>query len=324
MDALSDVLSAVRLTSNVFLDARFTEPWCVASHVGPEDCALLGVSPANVIAYHYVTAGDAVVELPDGPSISVRAGDIVLLPRNDRHALASAPGMTPTVIDHLVQAADGMRPAALDFGGGGRETHVVCGYLGCEVPGNPLIASLPPLLKVSVDEGSGTEWIAGCVTRAAGEFASGGVGSATVLSKLAELLFIEGVRRFLAALPEGQTGWLAGLRDRSVGRALALLHTHAAHPWTTEELAQKVGLSRSAFADRFTQMIGVPPMRYLTQWRLQFAAVRLRESSRSIVQVAFDVGYESEAAFSRAFKAAFGVSPGAWRKGEPATVATMA
>jgi AraC-like DNA-binding protein len=149
---------------------------------------------------------------------------------------------------------------------------------------------------------------------AAEEFAAGGTGSAIVLSKLAELLFVEAVRRYLGNLPEGQGGWLAGLGDRVVGRALALLHARVDHAWTTEELARAVGLSRSAFAERFTTLIGMPPMHYLTQWRLQLAAVRLRESGRSTAQIAGDVGYESEAAFSRAFKRAFGCTPAAWRK----------
>ncbi|MFI0459881.1 MAG: helix-turn-helix transcriptional regulator, partial [Candidatus Thiodiazotropha endolucinida] len=138
-------------------------------------------------------------------------------------------------------------------------------------------------------------------------------GSTTVLSKLAELLFVEAVRRYLATLPEEQTGWLAGLRDVKVGKALAILHTQPAHAWTTDELASAVSMSRSAFAERFAMLVGLPPVRYLTHWRLQLAAVRLRESPRAIAQICFEVGYESEAAFSRAFKNAFGITPGDWR-----------
>lgn len=315
MDALSDVLAAVRLTSSAFLDARFTAPWCIASQVGPEDCAPLGPVPATLIAYHYLVAGEAWIETTGRPPVQVGAGHIVLLPRNDGHVLGSAAGLHPSVIDHLIQPPDGTRPATLKFGGGGRETHIVCGYLGCDVPDNPLVAALPPILQVDVCQEVGGDWIGASFQRAAEEFAAGGVGSATVLSKLAELLFVEAVRRYLATLPADQTGWLAGLRDRIVGRALALLHGSAGHPWTTADLARQVGLSRSAFAERFTMLIGMPPMRYLAHWRLQLAAVRLRESPRSTAQIAYDVGYESEAAFSRAFKKAFGVTPGAWRHG---------
>ena len=315
MDALSDVLAAVRLTSSAFLDARFTAPWCIASQVGPEDCAPLGSVPATIIAYHYLATGRAFVRFTSSAPVEVVAGDIVLLPRNDRHALGSAPGLRPTIIDHLIQPPDGARPAVLQLGGGGEETHIVCGYLGCDVPDNPLVAALPALLKLNVRKESGGAWIGDSFQHAAEEFATGGFGSTTVLSKLAELLFVEAVRRYLATLPADQTGWLAGLRDRVVGRALVLLHVRAAHSWTTDELAQQVGLSRSAFAERFTTLIGMPPMRYLAHWRLQLAAVRLRESPRSIAQIAYDVGYESEAAFSRAFKKAFGTTPGAWRHG---------
>jgi AraC-like DNA-binding protein len=313
MDALSDVLAAVRLTSSAFLDARFTAPWCIASQIGPEDCAPLGPVPATLIAYHYIVTGQAWIETVGSAPVEVGAGDIVLLPRNDRHALGSAPGLRPAVIDDLIQPPDGTRPATLKFGGGGPETHIVCGYLGCDVPDNPLVAALPPILTLDVRRDAGGAWVGASFQHAADEFATGGIGSTTVLSKLAELLFVDAVRRYLATLPADQTGWLAGLRDRIVGRALALLHGRAAQPWTTEELARQVGLSRSAFAERFTTLIGMPPMRYLAHWRLQLAAVRLRESPRSIAQIAYEIGYESEAAFSRAFKKAFGVTPGAWR-----------
>jgi AraC-like DNA-binding protein len=314
VDALSDVLAAVRFTSSAFLDAEFTTPWCIAAQVGPEDCQPLGSVPAQIIAYHYVVAGRLFLEVTGAPPAELLAGEIVLLPHNDPHTLGSAPGLRPMVADDLIQPPNGSAPALLRYGGGGDVTHVVCGFLGCDVPQNPLVATLPEILTFSVREGAAGGWIGHSFQRAAEEFAVSGVGSTTVLSKLAELLFVEAVRRYLATLPEDQTGWLAGLRDRIVGRALALLHSRAAHPWTTEELAQDVGLSRSAFAERFTGLVGMPPMRYLAKWRLQLAAVRLKESPRSTGQIAFEVGYESEAAFSRAFKRFFGTTPGAWRQ----------
>lgn len=314
MDALSDVMSAVRLTSSAFLDARFTAPWCIASQIGPEDCAPFGPTPAQVIAYHYLIAGRLFLQLDGQSPIEVGAGEIILLPRNDRHALGSAPRLRPALIDHLIQPPDGTRPAMLQMGGGGEETHLICGFLGCDVPDNPLIAALPAVLRLNTREGAGGAWIGDSFQRAAEEFATGGAGSTTVLSKLAELLFVEAVRRYLATLPEAQTGWLAGLRDAKVGKALAVLHTRPAHNWTTDELAQAVDMSRSAFAERFTSLVGMPPMRYLTRWRLQLAAVRLRESPRALAQIAYDVGYESEAAFSRAFKSTFGTTPGDWRQ----------
>lgn len=314
MDALSDVMAAVRLSSNAFLDARFTAPFCIASQIGPEDCEPYGGMPATIIAYHYVVSGDLFVELNGAPAIEASEGEIILLPRNDRHALGSKPGLSPSVIDHLIKPADGMRPAALSIGGGGEETHIICGFLGCDIPDNPLVGSLPQLLRLDVCKGTGTSWIGESFQHAASEFSAGGLGSTIVLSKLAELLFVEAVRHYIAILPDEQTGWLAGLRDRSVGQALALLHAQPAHAWTTAKLAKIVALSRSAFAERFTALVGIPPMRYLTHWRLQLAAVRLRESPRGTAQIAYEVGYESLSAFSRAFKNAFGTTPGNWRK----------
>ncbi|MBT3063169.1 MAG: AraC family transcriptional regulator [Candidatus Thiodiazotropha sp.] len=313
MDALSDVMSAVRLTSNVFLDARFSAPWCIASQIGPEDCLPYGPMPAQIIAYHYLVSGRLFLQLEPEAPIEVTAGEVILMPRNDRHALGSAPGLEPAVIDHLIQPPSGGSPAVLSVGGGGDETHVICGYMGCELPDNPLLAALPRVLRINTIDNVAGAWISESFRRAVEEFAGGGVGSTTVLSKLAELLFVEAVRRYLAGLPEDQTGWLAGLRDAKIGKALAMLHTRPAHAWTTDELATAVSLSRSAFAERFSMLVGMPPMRYLTRWRLQLAAVRLRESPRAMGQIAFEVGYESEAAFSRAFKSAFGFTPGDWR-----------
>lgn len=314
MDVLSDVFAAVRFSGGVFLDAEFTAPWCVVSQVGPEEFSGQGKMPAHVIAYHYIVDGQLFVRVADTPALAVQAGEIVLLPRNDGHVLGSAPGLRPIVIDDLVEAPSERAPASLHYGGGGAATRIVCGYLGCDVPDNPLLKTLPALLKLGVREGAGGAWIESSFHHAAAEFAASGSGSAAVLGKLAELLFVEVVRRYLATLPEGQTGWLAGLRDRLVGRSLALLHGRVAHPWTTEELAREVGLSRSAFAERFTGLIGVPPMHYLANWRLQLAAIRLRESGASTAQIAGEVGYESDAAFNRAFKRAFGTTPAAWRR----------
>jgi AraC-like DNA-binding protein len=314
VDALSDILAAVRLSGGAFLDAEFTAPWCIAAQVGPEDCGPVGRVPAHIIAYHYVVAGHLYIQAADAPPQEVEAGEIVLLPRNDPHVLGSAPGLRPLVVDGLIRPPAGPAPATLRHGGGGALTQIICGFVGCDAPHNPLVGTLPVLLRLNVREGPGGGWIGESFRRAAEEFATGGIGSATVLGKLAELLFVEAVRRYLATLPDDRTGWLAGLRDRTVGTALGLMHTRVDEDWTTEALARESGLSRSAFAERFTNLIGVPPMRYLAQWRLQLAAARLRDSARPTAQIAYEVGYESDAAFSRAFKREFGVTPAAWRR----------
>jgi AraC-like DNA-binding protein len=192
---------------------------------------------------------------------------------------------------------------------------MVCGFLGCtSAESNPVLSSLPPLLKLKVEQGGAAEWIRSTFQYAAQEVSAGRPGSETVLAKLSELLFVETVRRYAEALPEGETGWFAGLREPYVARALALLHRDVTRRWTVDDLGREVGLSRSALADRFIRLIGLPPMHYLASWRMQVAALKLRNTSASLAQVAEVVGYDSEAAFSRAFKKAFGVAPATWRR----------
>ncbi|MBM7062485.1 AraC family transcriptional regulator [Pseudomonas sp. UL073] len=314
MDALSDVLAAARLSAVAFLHAEFTAPWCIIAQVGEADCRPLGAVPPHIIAYHYVVDGSLRLELPGAPVLQLHAGDIVMLPRNDPHVLASAAHLRPQLVDNLIQPLGSSGLAELCYGGGGAATHLICGFLGCELPRSPLLETLPAVLHLPLYEDVAGVWVSQSFHLAAEEFAANRLGSTTVLNKLAELLFVEAVRRYLSELPAGQTGWLAGLRDPFVGRALALLHHHLALPWTTEGLAREVGLSRSAFAERFTRLVGQPPMHYLAHWRLQSAALRLRDGGQLLAQIAFDVGYESEAAFNRAFKREFGLPPATWRR----------
>jgi AraC-like DNA-binding protein len=321
MDALSDVLRFVRLTGGVFLDAEFSAPWCVKSQIGPDDCAPFLPEVAHIISYHYVVDGQLVVQIGAEAPVTLNAGDVVLLPRNDVHYLGSAIDRNPINARELIQPPDDGGLPRIVHGGGGTQTRIVCGFLGSEVQSGPLLATLPPMLTMNVAGTPGGEWIMQSFTFASREIARSEPGAATVLSKMSELLFVEAVRRYLATLPSEETGWLAGLRDPVVGRALALLHTGPAQAWTAEMLSRAVGLSRSAFADRFTGLIGQPPMHYLTAWRMQVAAHKLRAETGSIAQIAFEVGYESEAAFTRAFKRHFGAPPSSWRAKKTGTVA---
>jgi AraC-like DNA-binding protein len=314
MDALSHVLAAVHLSAGAFLHAEFSAPWCIRAQVNAEDCRLAGAQPAHLMAYHYVLDGRLLLGIDDAPLLPLEAGEIVLLPRNDPHLLASASGLPARVIDHLIQSpAQGSGLASLRHGGGGARTHLICGFLGCAVPDNPLVQTLPSVLKLQVGNSPGGAWIEQAFRLAAVESAGQRQGAGTALNKLAELLFIEAVRRYLEALPSDRHGWLAGLCDPQVGKALALLHRQPAEHWTTEALARAVGLSRSAFAERFSRLIGQPPIRYLAHWRLQLAAAQLREG-RSLAQIAYDIGYGSEAALNRAFRQHYGQPPGSWRK----------
>jgi len=194
----------------------------------------------------------------------------------------------------------------------GTAAHFVCGFLGCDArPYNPLLAALPRVIRIS-DHSGGT--LAAYVQFALAESKEPRIGGQGVLGRLSELMFVDVVRRYLETLPADRTDWLAGLRDPFVGRALAALHRHPARGWTIESLARNVGLSRSALAERFTLFVGQPPMQYLTNWRMQLAANHLLSGTDSVAVIANHVGYESEAAFSRAFKKAVGAPPSQWRK----------
>jgi AraC-like DNA-binding protein len=314
VDSILDVLHTTRLTGGIFLDAEFTAPWCVAAQIGPEDCTPFTPQPVNIVAYHYVSAGRMLLLIDGQPPVPVDAGEIVVLPRNDPHRIGSNLGLPPVSGDTLIQPAADGGIARIRYGGRGERVHVWCGFLGNNTPNDPLLRILPPVLKVPVTDGASGGWIESSLAFAARELAADRVRSPELLARLAELLFMEAVRRYVASLPDGQRGWHAGVRDPVVARALALLHGCMQQRWTAEILAREVGLSRSALAERFTRIMGEPPIRYLARQRLQLAAQRLRTSAESIPRVAFSVGYESEAAFNRAFKREFGVPPAAWRK----------
>jgi AraC-like DNA-binding protein len=317
MDALSDVLRVAHLTGGVFLHAEFFAPWCIAARVAPEHCMPALAPASHLILYHYVVEGDVHirVEGDDGEDLVIGPGEVVLLPRNDLHLIGSDLSLPPVAGSDIIHPPTDGGLFSIHHGGGGGRTRMVCGFLGCaSAEGNPVISTLPPLLKFNVEQGGAAEWIRATFQYAAEEVSAGRPGSETVLAKLSELLFVEAVRRYAEALPDGQTGWLAGLREPYVARALALLHRDVTRRWTVDDLGREVGLSRSAFADRFIRLIGVPPMHYLAGWRMQVATQKLRNTSASLAQVAEIVGYDSEAAFSRAFKKAFGSAPATWRR----------
>jgi len=315
MDALSQVLRSIRLTGGIFLEARFTAPWAVRSQLTPEDCTPYMAAPAQILAYHFVIDGRLVCEIEDEDALVVNAGEVLLLPRNDIHDLASATGLTPIKADGLIQAPDGEGLARISHGGGGEETHLVCGFLASDDIHNPLIATLPRMLKLDIRRGASRDWVEASVRFAARELAAGRFASSDIMSRLSELLFVEAVRDYAASLDGTQSGWLAGLNDRQIGQALALLHGQVEAPWTIDKLAGEVSMSRSAFIDRFTSLVGLPPIKYLTQWRLGLAREKLRSGRGSIAQIAHAVGYDSEVAFNRAFKREFGQPPARWRDG---------
>jgi AraC-like DNA-binding protein len=317
MDALSDVLRVAQLTGGVFLHAEFLAPWCVAGRVAPEYCAPFIGPASDLVIYHYVLDGHLRVRIQgeSGAGLLIEAGELVLLPRNDLHLIGSDLSLPPVASSDVIHPPKDGGLYSIHHGGTGTRTRLVCGFLGySSAKDNPVISTLPPLFKLTVEQGGAAEWIRSTFQYAAEEVSAGRPGSATVLAKLSELLFVEAVRRYAEGLPDGQTGWLAGLRDPYVARALARLHRDITRRWTVDVLGREVGLSRSALADRFIRLIGVPPMHYLANWRMQVATLKLRDTNSSLAQIAENVGYESEAAFSRAFKKAFGTAPATWRR----------
>lgn len=320
MDALSDVLRVIRLRGGVFLHAEFTAPWCIRSQIAPEDCGSLLEGAEHLVLYHYVAEGRLSVRLPKGKPFEIAAGEIIIFPHNDEHLLGSQLDLTPVPTRDVVCATPEGELWMIRHGGGGERTRIVCGFLGCDrFEGNPLASALPPIMRFDTRQGNTGAWIRSSLEFAADEIAARRAGSEAVLAKMSELLFVESLRRYVEALPEENTGWLAGLKDPYVSRALSLLHGRVAREWTVDDLGREVGLSRSALADRFTRLIGDPPMRYLARWRIQVAAHELRNSDVPLARIAQQIGYESEAAFNRAFKRSYGLPPAAWRRNRSTT-----
>jgi AraC-like DNA-binding protein len=315
MDPLSDVLRAVRLTGAVFFDVRASGPWVAEAPPGHSIVGRIVPGADHLISYHVVAHGSCWGHAIDEPPLKLSAGDVIVFPHGHPHVLSSAPGMRGTADLSLYRhPSDGRLPFALTMGSGETElARLVCGFLGCDArPFNPLLAALPPVIHMN--DGGPRGAIGELVRVALSEAAQPRPGSECVLGRLSELMFLDVVRRYLATLPEERAGWLAALRDRPVGRALEVLHARPARAWTLELLARDVGLSRSVLAERFTALVGQPPMQYLARWRMQLAAHDLVASLDSVADVADRVGYASEAAFGRAFKKVVGIPPGQWRK----------
>lgn len=320
MDVLSDVLRAVRLRGAVFFDVRARSPWVAETPSTERIAPSVMPGAEHVISFHIVTSGSFWVELPEvsAPRQRADSGDMLVFPRGTPHVFCSEPGMRAEPdLDLYVRPNDRPLPFMLnlpDEGGGEEDVRFVCGYLGCDTqPFNPLLEALPLLLHAR-PEGRLGGLVGDLIDLAVQETDAARTGGETMLAKLSELLFVQAVRDYIERLPEESVGWLAGLRDSNVGAALARIHGRPGADWTLEGLAREVGLSRSRFAERFAHYMEVSPMRYLSRWRMQLATGLLEQPGTSIAEAAAAVGYQSEAAFNRAFKKALGVPPGAWRR----------
>ncbi|MEZ5351865.1 MAG: AraC family transcriptional regulator [Bryobacteraceae bacterium] len=317
MDAFSEILSGVKLNGALFFNAEFSAPWSVVSPGSAAMTPLLAPGASHLVVYHFVVEGDASATLHSGPSTTLQAGDVVVFPHGDEHVLSAGDPMVEDaeVTVESIRKIQSRDLGLLQAGGGGEKTHIVCGFMACDpYLGRPILSGLPPMFKVNVRTDRSGRWLESSILHLVDEAASGKIGSEAMLAKLAEALFVDAMRRHVAALPENQTGWLAGARDEVVGRSLGLLHRRVSHPWTIADLANEVGVSRSALVERFSRYLSEPPMTYLTRWRLQLAARALAGTSKGVAEIAASVGYESEAAFNRAFKREFGAPPARYRR----------
>lgn len=325
MDVLSEVLSAVRLSGSVFFDVSASAPWVAEAPPSAEIAAAVAPGAQHAIEYHVVTRGDCWITLlgaePFAP-VRLSEGDIAVIPHGEPHAVSSTPGLRaePNLSIHRRPEDGEALPFALNTGNGGGhgglgDAHLICGFFACDLrPFNPLLGALPRLLRVGREEAGGADGLLDQFVRlASAEAGKSLAGRQSILNRLSELMFVEAIRLHMSKLPGDNRGWLAGLRDPLVGRALALLHARPAWNWSLEQMAEECGASRTALSERFAHLVGLAPIQYLTRWRMQLAARQLTETNAKIVSVAEAVGYESEAAFSRAFKKYSGQSPGEWR-----------
>lgn len=319
-DPLSDVLRSVKLTGALFFAVDASSPWCVDVPHADAYRSILLRRARHLISYHVVVEGRGLACVPGEDPVAFEAGDVIVFPHGDAYRMESAPGVTPEfdrdgMLAFFRDMAAGRLPFVVPEGGGGDPpAKFVCGFLGCDArPFNPLLAHLPRVLLIRRRRG-GDDALGRLVDLAVAEAQSTRSGGACVRLGLSELLFVEAIRRHLESLPHDRTGWLAGLNDLVVGRALAALHGRPRDPWSLEMLAREAGASRSILAERFSLLLGHGPMQYLANWRMQLAARLLTDTDAKIGAIAFEVGYRSEAAFSRSFKRTVGVSPAQWRR----------
>lgn len=325
-DTLSDLLRSVRIRGAVFYYVSCCDQWSAQAPAADEIVDAVMPGSEHVMEYHMIARGSAWVAVSGQSPVKLNSGDIVIFPHGDSHVMSSAPGVEPLrqTAECVYSIRNEPKPLPIAYHHGvveagaplpvkDAEMVAVCGFLGCDIkPFNPLVAALPRILHLPASHAS--DWLSRVIDQAVVESNNPRPGSDAVLEQLSKMMFIDAARRYLDNLPEDATGWLAGLRDRFVGKALDLMHERPAHPWTVDELAQQIGLSRSALHDRFVKFLGDSPMHYLANWRIQLGARLLRETNHNVATIALDVGYDSEAAFSRAFKRLVGAPPAAWRR----------
>lgn len=313
MDVLSDVLNSVRLSGSVLFTARFTVPFSVATPASENFAHMLVPNARRLILFHIIIEGRCTAITADGKSVEAEAGDMLLLPNGDALTIGNPQSTSPCSIFELVPPLPWAGPPEVSWGGGGPPLRLLCGFLHAdELLLQPLLADLPGLLLIR--GGDAMPRLRGLQTFVVEEMQAARAGGATVTRRLVELLFVESLRHALTARFDGPAPPLTALGDPIVGKALMLLHDEPARDWTVEMLAKEAATSRSVLSDRFTAMIGCPPMEYLARWRMQLAARRMLDRPDPLAEIAAGVGYLSENGFNRTFRRYFGEPPGRWRK----------
>ncbi len=314
MDVLSEVLKVIKLQGAVFFNGEFSSPWSFISPASRLYAPYVANGARHPIIFHMLTEGHAYARLVDGERVALNPGDIVIFPHGDEHILENGAPIKPMEMSHELARVFSQGLKLSRLGGGGEITRFVCGYLACEPRlSEVFLAGLPRVFKVAIRDDVSGQWLENSIRFSVDQVNTARAGGEAVLAKLSEVLFVETLRGYIAQLPPGQTGWLAGARDPEIGKALALMHRNPAYPWTIATLANEAGVSRSVLAERFRHYLDEPPMAYLTRWRLQLAEQMLSSTNYSVAQIAAEVGYESEAAFNRAFKREFSAPPARFR-----------
>lgn len=340
MDILSDTLRVVRMTGAVFFDADLSSPWAFYSPPADEIRPHLQSNSECLTLFHILDQGQCWITVDGVASFQMREGDGVIFPNGSSHIMSSFQDPPETALqsipidDLIAQSKGGV--TSVSFGGQGESCRFVCGYLQCDQKFNPLIAAMPQVIWVRLDKHKNAplsvedgqfppwcilpiekgQWLESTLQHTASEVNKGGPGNGAMLTRLSEIMFVEVLRRFMERLPEENKGWLAAVRDRSVGQVLQLMHAHPERAWTVDDLASAGAVSRSNLAQRFTNLVGETPMQYLTNWRMQLAKHFLRQTNLPIAEIASRIGYASEVAFTHAFKRNVGQPPAAWRKEE--------
>lgn len=328
MDVLSDVLRVVRLTGSIFFTANLNDPWSIDS---PSSEIIIRHMPQKaecLSLFHIITKGQCWFTPENSKTFKLSKGSVVIFPHACAHIMSSNPSLHPVPLLDVLKFEEIKGLPKVEYGGAGDKTQFVCGYLMCDQRFNPMLGAIPEVIILRKETGEEKlpvesagvipvkqgGWLDSTIQHLVGEVQQGEVGSFTLVTRLTELMYIEVLRRYMQRLPEKSQGWLAALRDHQVGRALRFLHAHLEDKWNVEKLAGEVGVSRSAFARRFTDLLGESPMRYLTGWRMQLAKSMLLRPEMNLSMIAQKIGYDSDYAFNRAFKRYVGEPPGHWRE----------